>query len=85
MPHDIMTLEPDSPVGRKLGPTLPRPAFSKDGIWLYVANCLDVMEAIARKHPNGCFDMIFADPPYFLSNGGITCQAGQMAKVDKGD
>jgi site-specific DNA-methyltransferase (adenine-specific) len=31
------------------------------------------------------FDMIFADPPYFLSNGGITCQSGRMVKVDKGE
>ncbi len=31
------------------------------------------------------FDAIFADPPYFLSNGGITCHAGKMVKVDKGD
>ena len=30
-------------------------------------------------------DLIFADPPYFLSNGGITCQNGKMVKVDKGD
>jgi site-specific DNA-methyltransferase (adenine-specific) len=29
--------------------------------------------------------MIFADPPYFLSNGGITCHAGKMVKVDKGE
>lgn len=54
------------------------------GIYLYQANCLELMDAIAHKHPNGCFDMIFADPPYFLSNGGITCQNGRMVKVDKG-
>ncbi|MDR0927998.1 MAG: site-specific DNA-methyltransferase [Ignavibacteria bacterium] len=30
-------------------------------------------------------DMIFADPPYMLSNDGITCQAGKMVKVNKGD
>ena len=30
-------------------------------------------------------DLIFCDPPYFLSNGGITCQNGKMVKVDKGD
>jgi site-specific DNA-methyltransferase (adenine-specific) len=29
--------------------------------------------------------MIFADPPYFLSNGGITCHAGKMVSVHKGD
>jgi len=29
-------------------------------------------------------DMIFADPPYFLSNGGITCHAGKMVSVNKG-
>jgi len=28
--------------------------------------------------------MIFADPPYFLSNGGITCHAGRMVSVNKG-
>lgn len=31
------------------------------------------------------FDMIFADPPYFLSNGGISCQAGKVVSVDKGE
>lgn len=31
------------------------------------------------------FDMIFADPPYFLSSGGISCQSGQIVCVDKGE
>lgn len=31
------------------------------------------------------FDMIFADPPYFLSNGGISVQSGRIVNVDKGD
>lgn len=31
------------------------------------------------------FDMIFADPPYFLSNGGISMQSGKIVCVDKGD
>lgn len=30
-------------------------------------------------------DMIFADPPYFLSNDGITCKNGAIASVNKGD
>jgi site-specific DNA-methyltransferase (adenine-specific) len=52
---------------------------------LYHGNCLELLDAIAEKHPEGRFDCIFADPPYFLSNGGITCHAGKMVKVDKGD
>ena len=52
------------------------------GIWLYQGNSLEVLDALAARHPDGVFDMIFADPPYFLSNGGITCHAGRMVKVD---
>ena len=62
-----------------------QPIFSDPrGVFLYHANCLDVMDSIIEKHPQGCFDMIFADPPYFLSNGGFTCQNGLMVSVDKG-
>lgn len=31
------------------------------------------------------FDMVFADPPYFLSNGGISVQSGKVVCVNKGD
>lgn len=57
---------------------------SERGIYLYQANCLELMDKIADKYPDGCFDMVFADPPYFLSNGGITCKSGQMVSVNKG-
>ncbi len=30
------------------------------------------------------FDMVFADPPYFLSNGGLSIQSGKIVSVDKG-
>ncbi len=55
------------------------------GLWLYQANCIEFMDLLISKYPDGKFDMIFADPPYFLSNGGITCHAGKMVKVDKGE
>ena len=75
------------PASETHGSTLPRLAFSDHtrGIWLYHGNCLELLDAIAAKYPEGRFDAIFADPPYFLSNGGITCHAGKMVKVDKGD
>lgn len=43
------------------------------GIWLYHADCLTMLDRITARYPNGVFDMIFADPPYFFSKGGITC------------
>lgn len=41
--------------------------------------------AALKKLKKESVDMIFADPPYFLSNNGITCQAGKMVSVNKGD
>lgn len=35
--------------------------------------------------PDNSLDAIFADPPYFLSNGGISVQSGKQVCVDKGD
>ena len=55
------------------------------GARLYHADCLGFMDAVSRPSAlTGLFDAIFADPPYFLSNGGITCHAGRMVRVDKG-
>lgn len=31
------------------------------------------------------FDMVFADPPYFLSNNGLSIQSGQIVSVNKGN
>lgn len=76
-------------VGRssKTAPTAPRCVFRDEdaGVSLYHGNCLELMEQLAKAYPAGRFDLIFADPPYFLSNGGITCKAGRMVRVDKGD
>ena len=44
-------------------------------------DCFKVLKDIDDK----TFDMIFADPPYFLSNGGITCSGGKMVSVNKGN
>ena len=52
---------------------------------LYNADCFDVMDDLLSKHPNGLFDCIWTDPPYFLSNGGISCSAGKTVSVNKGD
>lgn len=44
----------------------------------------DTFSILERIKP-GTIDMVFADPPYFLSNDGVTCQAGKMVSVNKGE
>ncbi len=43
----------------------------------------DVLEVLKELPPN-CIDLIFADPPYNLSNDGFTCHAGKRVSVNKG-
>lgn len=46
---------------------------------------LDDTFSVLKKLVPSSVDMVFADPPYFLSNDGITCHAGHMVSVNKGD
>ena len=43
----------------------------------------DSFKELKKLEPKS-IDMIFADPPYFLSNDGITCSGGKMVSVNKG-
>ena len=47
---------------------------------LIQGDCIEVLQSFDFH-----FDMIFADPPYFLSNGGISVQSGRQVSVNKGD
>jgi site-specific DNA-methyltransferase (adenine-specific) len=60
----------------------PEPFFedATHGIRLYRGDALELLRRAKDAH----FDLIFADPPYFLSNDGITCHAGKMVSVNKG-
>ncbi len=42
----------------------------------------DSMELLS--HFDHKFDMVFADPPYFLSNNGLSIQSGKIVSVNKG-
>ena len=55
----------------------------RNDIQIVSGDCLQHMKAMHKKHGES-IDFIFCDPPYFLSNGGISCQNGRMVKVDKG-
>lgn len=57
-----------------------RPYFVSNDFVLYKEDSLKILNEL----PENSVDMIFADPPYLLSNGGFTCQNGKMVSVDKG-
>ena len=61
----------------------PEPYFvSENGE--FVLYCGNAIELVSKLDIEASVDLIFADPPYFLSNGGITCKAGKMVSVNKG-
>ena len=58
-------------------------AYYKSGnrdFTLLEGDCIKLLTQFKFK-----FDMIFADPPYFLSNDGISIQSGKIVSVNKGD
>ncbi len=55
--------------------------FSDIGIRLYHGDVIEVLD----KFPEESIDLIFADPPYNLSNDGFTCHAGRRVSVNKGE
>lgn len=57
------------------------PYFKTSNFVLYHANSIELMS----KLPENSIDVVFADPPYNLSNGGFTVHAGRMVSVNKGD
>lgn len=54
--------------------------FKGKKFWLVRGDYLTILPAI----PEDSIDMIFADPPYMLSNGGFTCKSGKAVSVNKG-
>jgi site-specific DNA-methyltransferase (adenine-specific) len=57
-----------------------KPYFVSDSFVLYHENSIKILNEL----PADSVDMIFADPPYLLSNGGFTCDSGKMVSVNKG-
>jgi len=58
-----------------------QPYFKKDNFVLYLGDSTQLMNQLRENS----IDMIFADPPYNLSNGGFTVHAGKMVSVNKGN
>jgi site-specific DNA-methyltransferase (adenine-specific) len=57
------------------------PYYYSENAILFNNDCLDILSRV----PENSIDMIFADPPYMLSNNGFTCKNGRMVTVNKGE
>ena len=55
-------------------------SYGEPGAVVYLADCVELM----RLMPAGSVDVVFADPPYRLSTGGVTVKSGRVDSVDKG-
>ena len=58
-----------------------RKYFEENDFTLIKGDCVKVMSKLELKS----IDMIFADPPYFLSSNGISCSGGKQVSVNKGE
>jgi site-specific DNA-methyltransferase (adenine-specific) len=54
--------------------------YDNNNFSLYYGDCLEIMKLL----PDASINMIFADPPYMLSNDGFSCLNGRMVSVNKG-
>jgi len=57
-----------------------KPSYEKPNFKLYHGNCLDIL----AEFPENSVDMIFADPPYFLSSGSFHLSKWENGKRKKG-
>ena len=82
--HDLIN-DPttvDTALTQTLVPSLGPAWSSPDGdLSLYLGDALRLLTYI----PDNTIDCVWTDPPYMLSNDGITCVAGRMVSVNKGE
>lgn len=55
--------------------------YEEKNIKIILGDTFEYLKKIKSKS----IDMIFADPPYFLSNGGVSNKGGKFVSVDKGE
>lgn len=55
--------------------------YENESNTLFCGDSIKILKKLQEKS----IDMVFADPPYFLSNDGITCSNGKMVSVNKGE
>lgn len=81
MENSIITIDRNTLLRTDVNVKLQKLYYETLKFKLYQGNCLDVLKGL----PENSVDMVFADPPYNLSNGGFTVHAGRRMSVNKGE
>ena len=55
--------------------------YENDNTKLILGDCIKELKTFDEK----TIDVIFADPPYFLSSGGVSCHSGKQVSVNKAE
>lgn len=76
MMHNRLTM----PSHKILNSVKNKPYLKDKNYVLYLGDSIELMNQL----PENSIDMIFADPPYNLSNGGFSVHAGKRVSVNKG-
>jgi len=76
-----MQTTPSSHAFSLSSPSLSPSSYAKAADWRLCKG--DALSLLERLEP-GRFELVVADPPYFLSNGGFSCKGGRRVSVDKG-
>lgn len=61
--------------------TSPKPYWTSSNATLFLGNSIELLRSIAEES----VDLVFADPPYNLSNNGTSVHAGKRVSVNKGE
>jgi site-specific DNA-methyltransferase (adenine-specific) len=78
--ENLHTFSPKK-TAKKILKTNLEPYYKNGDFELYLSDCIKFLNTL----PEESVDMIFADPPYNLSNGGFSVHAGKRVSVHKGD
>lgn len=88
MPPSVLVRKSSSPITKNSGYFMKEaftepivPAYRTENEELFLG---DTFELLSEMRPESV-DMVFADPPYFLSNDGVSCHSGRMVSVNKGE
>lgn len=74
-------MTPKAKKTKKVVDGIPKPYFQKGTFTLYHSDAVNLLKQL----DDNSVDMVFADPPYFLSNGGFSVHAGRRVSVHKGN